>query len=121
MSQIYKRIEEMCGEKGISITQMCKDLGIPRSKLSDYKAARIKTLDAETISKIANYYDVSMDYVLCKTNIKEKPTTQKGSGSGAAYEELMYLFDQLPEEGKERFLVIARTIVDGLNSSNPKE
>lgn len=64
---VYVLIEELCNGKGISITKLCKDCKIPRSTLTDYKKGRIKSLSADTLCKIADYFDVSVDF-LCGTN-----------------------------------------------------
>ena len=56
---------------------MCRESGVPRSALSDYKAGRIKSLSADKLSKIANYFGVSIDYLLGNTEQKEKASIPK--------------------------------------------
>ena len=63
MSEIYGRIENLCKQKGISITAMCKECGIPRATLTDYKKGRIKTLSAKVLSKVAAYFGVTVEYL----------------------------------------------------------
>ena len=63
MSSIYSRIEALCKTGGITVTQLCRDCAISRASLSDYKKGRIKSLSASTLSKIADYFDVSVDYL----------------------------------------------------------
>ncbi len=60
---VYDLIEELCFKKGISITKLCRDCNIPRSTLTDYKKGRLKNLSADTICKIADYFDVSVGYI----------------------------------------------------------
>lgn len=69
MQFVYDLIEELCQKEGISITALCKECKIPRSTLSDYKKGRIKSLSADTLCKIADYFGVSVDY-LCGVEIK---------------------------------------------------
>lgn len=76
MSEIYERIESLCKKSGINITIMCKETEVPRSALSDYKAGRTKSLSTATLSKIAVYFGVSVDYLLGNEQ-KEKPTAAK--------------------------------------------
>lgn len=66
MPAIYQRIEELCRNRGINITFLCSECGIPRASLSDYKTGRKKTLSADTLSKIADYFGVSVDYLYGK-------------------------------------------------------
>ena len=66
---IYDLIEELCISKGITITTLCKECAIPRSTLTDYKKGRIKSLSAGILCKIADYFDVTVDYLIGKTDI----------------------------------------------------
>lgn len=63
MQTIYARIEECCRKKGVNVTEMCRACGIPRASLSDFKNGRKKTLSMETLSKMADYFAVSVDYL----------------------------------------------------------
>lgn len=64
MTEIYSRIDELCRQRGITVTALCKECQIPRASLSDYKMGRIKNLSAKTLSKIAEYFSVSVEYLL---------------------------------------------------------
>ncbi len=66
MPDIYTRIEELCRKKGINVTQLCTACNIPRASLSDYKTGRKKTLSAEVLSKIADFFGVSVDFLYGK-------------------------------------------------------
>lgn len=72
MTGLYERIESLCKQKGVNITLMCRECGIPRASLSDYKYGRKKTLNAETIAKIAEYFSVSVDYLYGKSSIEDR-------------------------------------------------
>jgi len=51
---VYNLIEELCIKKGISITVLCRDCGIPRSGLTEYKMGRTKHLSLGLIIKSAD-------------------------------------------------------------------
>lgn len=72
MSELYKRIELLCQEKGVTITDMCRISGASRGSLTDLKMGRINTLKAETMKKIADYLEVSIDYLLTGEHVKER-------------------------------------------------
>lgn len=74
MSELYNLIESLCKEKGTNITAMCKAAKISRAPLTELKMGRSKTLSSATLSKIAAYFGVSVDYLLGN---KEKPAIQK--------------------------------------------
>lgn len=75
MVEMYKRIDDLCKANGTNVTAMCKELNIARSSLSELNRGRTKSLSYEYISKIANHFGVSPDYVAGKTDIKEKTPT----------------------------------------------
>lgn len=74
---IYDLIEELCLKKGVSITTLCKECKIPRSTLTDYKKGRIKSLSTNVICKIADYFDVSVDYLCGVEQPKDNQTQLK--------------------------------------------
>lgn len=76
MSDLYNRIENLCNDSGITITAMCRDSGASRASLSDLKFGRKQKLSADTLSKIARYFNVSIDYLL--GNEQEKTPTREG-------------------------------------------
>lgn len=55
MCNMYEIIEKLCNEKQITITQMCRDLKINRSSLSELKQGRAKSLSVDKVIKIAKY------------------------------------------------------------------
>ncbi len=64
MTDVYVRISMLCRERNITITDMCKACAIPRAGLTDYKMGRIKSLSAKTLSKIAEYFSVTVEYLM---------------------------------------------------------
>ena len=64
MSELYNRIEMLCEKKKITVTEMCRKTNISRGSLTDLKANRSKSLSQKALSKIADYFEVSIDYVL---------------------------------------------------------
>lgn len=64
MNDIYARIEALCRSHSINITEMCRLCKIPRASLTDFKMGRNKTLSASTLQKIAEYFAVSVEYLL---------------------------------------------------------
>lgn len=64
MNEMYKRIEILCEQRGINITQMCRDAEIPRGNLTDLKKGRTSELSTKSLGKLAVYFGVSIDYFL---------------------------------------------------------
>lgn len=64
MNEIFDRIEKLCKSRNMNVTEMCKICSISRASLTDFKMGRIKTLSASTLRKIAEYFSVSVEYLL---------------------------------------------------------
>ena len=72
MSNLYERIESLCKSEGITMTEMCRRAKVPRGNLTDLNKGRQKSLAPKNLQKIADYFNVSVDYLL--TGIKKEPT-----------------------------------------------
>lgn len=61
-----KRIAELRKSKGISQYEMAKRLGFSRGKLANYEQGS-RQPDYETLQHIADFFDVTTDYLLGRT------------------------------------------------------
>lgn len=80
MSDLYNVISALCEQHGKTVYKLCKDIGVRGSVLSDLKTGRKKGLSAETLSKIAEHFSVSVDYLLGNEQNK-KAAANNGDGS----------------------------------------
>ena len=64
MNTLYTNIIALCTEHGITGGKLCDELDLSRGILTDLKMGRKKSLYAETAWKIANYFGVSVGYLL---------------------------------------------------------
>lgn len=64
-----KRVKELRNKKGLSQDRVAQAIGISRSRYSHYENNRVEP-DIELIRKIANYYDVKVDYLIGRTEIE---------------------------------------------------
>lgn len=72
MGNLYDNIISLCKEKGIKGGKMCTDIGISKGTLTDLKMGRQTSLSAVKAQKIADYFGVSVGYLLGAEE-KEKP------------------------------------------------
>lgn len=63
MNSIYDRIDRLCKDNGTNITAVCRELKIQRSSFSELKAGRTKSIGADKVAKLANYFNVSALYI----------------------------------------------------------
>ncbi len=99
---LYDIIEELCFKKGINITTLCRDCAIPRSTLSDYKKGRIKSLSLNTLTKIADYFNVDLSY-LCGSPL---PTVNEEALKVALFGDDVVVTDEMWTEVKNYALYI---------------
>ena len=78
MGSLYEKIAGLCTDRRITAYKLCTDLGMRNSVISDLKTGRKKGLNAETLSKIADYFDVSVDYLLGNEPKEKAPAKSEG-------------------------------------------
>ena len=64
MNTIYIQIQNLCTQRGITGSKLCAEIGISKGIITDLKAGRKKTINAETAYKIAKYFGVSLGFLL---------------------------------------------------------
>lgn len=90
MANLYNNIENLCKKRGVNVTTMCRDSGASRGSLSDLKSGRKQTLKYETLEKIANYFEISVESLVSgNESQKEKPAPGEGSGLDARFDALL--------------------------------
>lgn len=68
-SILYQRIKELCSQAGITISKLESELGFGNSSIKKWKEATSPSVDK--IVKVANYFEVSVDYLLGMTDIAD--------------------------------------------------
>lgn len=76
MADVYKIIDTLLNDRGISGAKMSADLGMSRSFMTELRKGRAKGIKAETAQKIADYFGVSVGYLLGEET--EKAPTDNG-------------------------------------------
>lgn len=65
---MYQKIKELCKKNNISVYQLEKDLDLSTGSVSKWDKSIPR---ADTLLKVANYLNVSMDYLLDKEEKNE--------------------------------------------------
>lgn len=103
MSDLYSNIHALCEKEGIKDGTLCANIGIRRSFLSELKAGRTKSLSAEVLSKIAAYFNVSVDYLLTGEQ-KENAPQQPQSELDTAVERIRKKLESMPTAQREALM-----------------
>lgn len=64
MNELYNRIQDKALEKGLTLGGMCVMADVNKSRMSDLKSGRIKTLNTVTLQKIAKVLGTTPDALL---------------------------------------------------------
>ena len=70
ISPIYKRVDKLCKDKGVNISNLCIEIAGSSGNLSTWKKGNIRN---DYLVKIAEKFEVSTDYLLCKTDDPTPP------------------------------------------------
>ncbi len=105
MGNMYNIIEELCSVKGVNITQMCQEAGIPRATITELKKGRTQTLGPKNLDKLSTYFEVPMEYFLGN---KKKPTSNEGSERNYGDSVLMDAFKRADESTQEAILLLLK-------------
>lgn len=68
---MYDRFVQLLQEKGITAYRVSKETGVTQTTLSDWKTGRA-TPKTATLQKIADYFDVSLDWLVGNSNTRQK-------------------------------------------------
>ena len=109
MSDLYSNIHALCEKEGIKDGTLCANIGIRRSFLSELKAGRTKSLSAEVLSKIAAYFNVSVDYLLTGVQ-KENPPQQSQSEVDADIKWIEQKLVEMSKEKREALMKLIKTM-----------
>ena len=69
------KVQRLATEKGVTVAKMLKDLNMGQGTFSTWKA-RGTVPSGEILAKIADYFGVTVDYLLGNTDQKEKPSEE---------------------------------------------
>ena len=105
----YDIFKELCERRGISCNRAALEMGLSNATPTAWKKRGL-TPKADTLAVIANYFDVSTDYLLGEQE-KNAP------GEEVITEDehvLLEMFRQIPEEQQRLILDMAKTFAKTL-------
>lgn len=70
-----ERLKSLREEQNISREDLAQKLGISYWALSKYENDE-REPDYSTLLRLADFFSVSVDYLLCRTNVRKQPTIQ---------------------------------------------
>ena len=108
--QLGNRIKQLRLEKRIPQKDLAESIGISPSTIGMYEQNR-RVPDADTLIKLSTYFGVTIDYLLGKTEQKEKPTKEEGELSERD-KQLIDLISALPDHKLQQVLDFAKYLLE---------
>jgi transcriptional regulator with XRE-family HTH domain len=94
-----KRLRQLRKEKGLTQAELAKLLSIGESTVSFYESGK-RQPDYETLIRLAEVFNVSVDYLLGRTEHKAPNTNKPGSSEVIAAHRADDPMNDLPEEAQ---------------------
>ncbi len=94
----YDRLCSICKEKNVNITDLVKQIGMSSGNLSSWKSGKIPR--SNTIQKIADHLEVSIDYLLDNEDNKKSPPSldDRLKNLSPAKKKILEQLDQLEDD-----------------------
>ena len=70
---IQERIKDLRVEHKLTLEQLAEQTGLSRSALGSYESDDFKDISHYALIKLADFYDVSVDYLLGRMETKKHP------------------------------------------------
>lgn len=84
------RLAELRKSNGLSQQQFAKIFGVAQNTVSNWENGN-RLVDTENLQKIADYFGVTTDYILCRDS---KPISQSSTDKAVSEEDIIFaLFD----------------------------
>ena len=71
-TSIQERLWELRKDKGLNLEELSKLTGISKSALGNYEKEDYKEINHGNLITLADFYGVSIDYLLCRTENREQ-------------------------------------------------
>lgn len=110
MGTLYEKIVSLCDEKGIKGGKMCTEIGMSKGILTDLKMGRQSGISTANAQKIANYFNVSVGYLLGEEEDKKEQPTEYG-GLSDKRKALIDFAMSVPDDKAEMILQVMKTIL----------
>ncbi|XBX08472.1 helix-turn-helix transcriptional regulator [Enterocloster clostridioformis] len=72
---IQERLWELRKDKGLNLEELSKQTGISKSALASYESNDYKEINHGNLITLADFYEVSLDYLFCRTENREQINT----------------------------------------------
>jgi transcriptional regulator with XRE-family HTH domain len=105
------KIREVTKEKGWSMSYLCEQMGVARVFFNDIKRAN-RPIPSDRLNQIAAILDVSVDYLLGKTDKKKAPVESDKGDRSAMEQEFIELYHRLTPDQKKTVAALINALLE---------
>lgn len=73
---IQERLKDLRVEWGLTLEQLANETGLSKSALGSYESEDYKDISHHAINRLADFYGVTADYLLARTETKSHPNAE---------------------------------------------
>ena len=103
MCNLYRNIELLCKSRNIKVADLSRFTGLNKSMFSDLKNGKKSTINIEALIKIADYFNVSLDYLVDRKKASTANTAEA--------KKIMKLIREMTSEQQALFLSLAEQLI----------
>lgn len=105
MSSFALRLKELREEKELTQAELGEKLGISRNTIASWESNR-RTPELETAKQLADYFNVSIDYLLGRTDIRKFSLDIENIAAMRSKE--LEGYEELPDDAKKMLQAIVK-------------
>lgn len=113
-----ERISELRTKMKLTQEELAKRIGITRAALSHYEKNR-REPDYETLQKLADFFDVNVDYLLGRT-VDPSPSNKTDKPSDELTTVMFHKWDKLDERRRKQALKLIEILEQEADEENSK-
>lgn len=98
------RLKALRESKGMTQRDFAADFGVSKGTVGMWESGAREPRTLDEINRIADYFGVSSDYLLGRTEEKEKPAPTDGDGLSETAKQIMDCVSQMSQREQETFL-----------------
>ena len=111
--EFVDRITDLLKRKGVSAAQMSRELDFSNAIFTQWK--KNNTLPStEKLLKLSDYFEVSLEYLVGRSS--GVPSENRGIPLSEDEQEMLNLYQQLPEEDKIKVINFSRVVTTTFNA-----
>lgn len=107
---IQERLKDLRVERGLTLEQLAGETGLSKSALGSYESEDYKGISHHAINRLADFYGVTADYLLARTETKRHPNAELSD---------LHLSDEMIELLTSKRVNVARAEI--MEKYQPKE